>query len=153
MSESARKPKHPTAAEMAARVEYARQLLAGGAYKSTIAAALRAKFGPLCARTVEVYLSRAREKIHAAAHDGRVELRCESLAFYRSIIADPKADHRDKLKARERIDKLLALELRLPPVEVLCEYLGFTPEQLAAAVASVAGRPVPDPDAAGAAGD
>src|SRR3989304_1107078 len=55
--------------------------------------------------------ARGRTIMLAEIARAKTELRAESLALYRAIIAEPKASNRDKIKAQERIDKLLALEI------------------------------------------
>ena len=80
--------------------------------------------------TIERYLTRARG--HAADLTSRT---AESpgrrrSAFYESVLADSKASIRDKVRAQERIDKLLGLEDKTnqPPLEVV---LGQLPATLA----------------------
>lgn len=67
------------------------------------------------ARTVERYLSRARERMVAESGKTKDELRQDSLSFYLAIARDPTADHRSKLIARERIDRLYGLDM---PIKV-----------------------------------
>ena len=66
---------------------------------------------------------------------GKCDFRCESLAFYRAVLASPKATFTEKLKACERIDKLLGLEVKLPStpkaaMRGLAEALGFPIEEV-----------------------
>lgn len=65
------------------------------------------------ARTIERYLSRARERMVAESGKSKDELRQDSLNYYLAITRDPSADHRSKLIARERIDRLYGLEMPL----------------------------------------
>lgn len=67
------------------------------------------------ARTVERYLSRARERMVAESGKTKDELRQDSLSFYLAIARDPVADHRSRLIARERIDRLYGLDM---PIKV-----------------------------------
>lgn len=116
----------PTEDELETRVELVVRLLAIGARKTTIKKVVRdhAQQPDLCARTIESYIARARDVLLAELAADRRLFRAESLETYRRIKADPKASHRDQLAAQERIDKLLALELRLPPTAEIAEYLG-----------------------------
>jgi hypothetical protein len=61
---------------------------------------------------------------------GRQTHRAGALALYESMLADPNVAIRDKVKAQERIDKLLGLEDKSnqPPLEVI---LGQLPTQIA----------------------
>ena len=61
---------------------------------------------------------------------GRQTHRADALAFYESVLADPSRTVRDKVKAQERIDKLLGLEDKSnqPPLEVV---LGQLPPAVA----------------------
>jgi len=61
-------------------------------------------------REARGYLKDAKDLLMRDLMRGRDEHRCESLAFYRSVILDPNASTADKIRARERIDKLLGLE-------------------------------------------
>jgi hypothetical protein len=72
----------------------------------------------------------AREALIADLTRGRQALRADALGFYESVLADPKVAIRDKVKAQERIDKLLGLEDKSnqPPLEVI---LGQLPTALA----------------------
>jgi hypothetical protein len=99
----------PTDDEVEERVEFARGLLARHNRKSTVKRLMREKFGEMDARTIERYLSRARRRMLADIGRGRDDLRAESKAMYSSIISDNSANHFARLKAQERIDKLLGL--------------------------------------------
>lgn len=83
-------------------------------------------------RSVERYLSRARKEMRTETGKDKAEHRTDALYFYRSILEDNEASHRDKIRARERIDKLLAIDL--PSVvhgENVNLNIDITPEQLA----------------------
>lgn len=67
---------------------------------------------PISRRTVENYLRRARERLLNDSGRPVEEHRAESLAFYREVSTNPEADIKDRIKARERIDKLLCLEVQ-----------------------------------------
>jgi hypothetical protein len=98
-----------TRAEERDRIERTRQLLAAGSYKGEVKKALIAAYG-ISARTCEAYISRARAEILAGTGRSEDEHRADALALYESIKADPNSTNIEKLKAQERIDKLLALE-------------------------------------------
>jgi hypothetical protein len=60
-------------------------------------------------RTAQSYLARAKRALLEAARRSRDEHVADAYAFYCAVISDPNAKHADKLKAQERIDKLLGL--------------------------------------------
>ena len=102
--------RRPTSAEITERIEFCRALLLKRQPKSTIKRLFRQRFGDVTARTIEDYLSRAREAILADVEATRQNLRDMQLASYESFVANPKVIDRDKLRALERIDKLMGLE-------------------------------------------
>jgi hypothetical protein len=121
----------PTTDEVAERIELCRSMLLRRVPKSTIKKAFRQRFGTeLSANTIEGYLGRAREAMLIDLTRGKQALRADSLAFYESILADPNAPYRDKVRAQERIDKLMGLEDKSnqPPLEVV---LGQLPPAIA----------------------
>jgi hypothetical protein len=123
--------RNPTADETAERIELCRSMLLRGVPKFTIKRAFRQRFGAdIDHATIERYLTRAREGMLADLTRGRQTFRAGSLAFYESVKADPTATVRDKVKAQERIDKLLGLEDKSnqPPLEVV---LGQLPAPIA----------------------
>lgn len=67
------------------------------------------------ARTVERYLSRARARMVEESGKTKDELRQDSLNYYLAITRDQAADHRSRLIARERIDRLYGLDM---PIKV-----------------------------------
>jgi len=126
-------PKRPTREELAERVELARHLLAMGCRKSYIKKRLRKKYGDLDHATIERYLTRAREEILAATGVPRPEHRGWSLAFYGAIRSNLRFGAKERLKAQERIDKLLGLEDKSPP-DILEQFLASLPAELARAL-------------------
>lgn len=92
------------------RIDFVRSLLTVRCVTSVIKAAVRKRFGVTDHATVLRYMARAREQILADVGRGRELLRAESQAFYESVVADQLAVYKDKIKAQERIDKLLGLE-------------------------------------------
>jgi hypothetical protein len=61
-------------------------------------------------RTVDRIVARARKEIFDRLGRSKEQFRCESLAFYEAMTADPKASVAEKTKARQRIDDLLGLD-------------------------------------------
>jgi hypothetical protein len=123
--------RRPTTDEIAERVELCRSLLLRRVPKGTIKKAFRQRFGAdVDHTTIERYLQRAREGLVADLARGRQVHRAEALGFYESILADPAVPPRDKVRAQERIDKLLGLEDKSnqPPLEVV---LGQLPAPIA----------------------
>jgi len=103
------KPKRPTSQEIQEREDLAFDLLSRCYHKSQIKKHFKEKYS--CdARTVERYLSRARKRMDVQAAQGKSMLRAESFAFYSSVLRDNRATPREKILARERIDKLYGLD-------------------------------------------
>jgi hypothetical protein len=123
--------RRPTTDEIAERIELCRSMLLRRVPKSTIKKAFRQRFGAeLSANTIEGYLGRAREAMLIDLTRGKQALRADALAFYESVLADLSAPIRDKVRAQERIDKLMGLEDKSnqPPLEVV---LGQLPPAIA----------------------
>jgi hypothetical protein len=116
------KGRKPSVEEVAERIELCRSMLLRRVPKATIKKAFRQRFGQdIDHGTIERYLTRAREAMLVDLTRGRQNHRAGSLAFYESVLADHNASLRDKVKAQERIDKLLGLEDKSnqPPLEVV----------------------------------
>lgn len=132
----------PTNDEIAERIELCRSMLLRRVPKSTIKRAFRQRFGAdIDHGTIERYLTRAREVMLTDLTRGRQTQRANSLALYESVLADPAVTVRDKVKAQERIDKLLGLEDKSnqPPLEVL---LGQLPTTIAEPLRGLLGQRV-----------
>jgi hypothetical protein len=97
-----------TAEEMEERVDYTARMLARRVVKSDIKRELKSRYG-VTARTCEEYLSRARGVVLSWTGKAKAEHRVDSLAFYESVLQGD-ASVAEKIKAQERIDKLLGLE-------------------------------------------
>lgn len=105
---------HPTGikstrAELVERVALVKKMLCGGYAKCDVKRLIASKFG-VDFRTIERYLARARREILDDIGIPKDEHQGNSLTFYKSVLSDPKARNFEKLKAQERIDKLLGLE-------------------------------------------
>src|SRR3989304_2300566 len=112
MAEDKRKGRKPTRIEYDQRIELTYQLLAKGQRPSVIARAVEQKFGGATKTVKDQYLSRARTIMLAEIARAKTELRAESLALYRAIIAEPKASNRDKIKGQEGTAKPWYLAVR-----------------------------------------
>lgn len=100
----------PTHAEVVERIEYTRELLIRALHGGQIKQALRAKYGPLSHATCGRYVSRARHVMVEEMGMSRDEARGQALERYEAVIRDKAADHYDRIRAQERIDKILGLE-------------------------------------------
>ncbi|MFH1303592.1 MAG: hypothetical protein ABIK07_21260 [Planctomycetota bacterium] len=109
-------------------VEAVIHLLSLGKHPSEIKRAINREYD-LSRRSVERYITRARremtDRVEAPVH----QQRAESFFFYVSVVNDPKSHQRERLRARERIDKLLGLDL---PVHLRNDELEFnlTPKDI-----------------------
>lgn len=104
--------KQPTSAELQEREDLAFDLLSRCFHKSQIKKHFKERYN-CSARTVEKYLSRARGRMAIQAQQAKGDLRAESLAFYLSVLRNNAATVKDKLLARERIDRLYGLDAPL----------------------------------------
>ena len=105
----------PTQEEWDRRVDLTHRLLSKGLRKSDIITGVVtdcAKRGYDISRLTvrNNYLVSARKRILKEINEERLDQQASSLAFYKSVLSDLKASNRDKIKAQERIDKLLGLE-------------------------------------------
>lgn len=98
----------PTAEEMEIRVAFCFNLLAQGVKVWQVRERCCKKF-ELSPRTVERYLTRARNLIAQQIKVPLVELRNESLALYRAVAMDAKAPIKDRLRARALLDDLMGI--------------------------------------------
>lgn len=99
-------------------VDIAAMLLGQRAHKHVVKKTLQAHFkgrGGVSIKSLEVILTRAREKL--AERDGvtRKELRCESRQFYEALITDERTPPLVRLRAQEALDKLYGLPLKASP--------------------------------------
>jgi len=61
-------------------------------------------------RMAEHYIARAQSVLLERINAGRETMRAGSAAFYESVISDKSASVADRIRARERLDKLLGLD-------------------------------------------
>ncbi len=99
----------PTRKEYDTRIDAVAKLLVQGAKKGEIKKQAKDQWG-VSARTVENYLARARERLIAEMDEPKEVLVLQALHIYEAVINDGESYGMEKIKARERIDKLLGLE-------------------------------------------
>lgn len=99
----------PTAKEHLKRVRQVADLLAQGWRTSQITEAICKEYG-VHWNTVTNYLRQARELLLESEGKDRRQARGEAIGFYESIIRDPGASRRDKIKARERLDEIYGID-------------------------------------------
>jgi hypothetical protein len=95
------------------RVELCRKLLASHASERDVERALVQKFG-VGRRQARRYLAAARRAMLVAAERSREVHLAEAYAFYCSLAANADAKDADRIKAQERIERLLGLDSRSP---------------------------------------
>jgi len=90
-------------------VRLIKKLLCMGKYTSEVKTAIVREFH-LSRRSVERYITSARREMVERLDISIAQHRAESFYFYRSVIESPRSTQRDRLRARERIDKLLGAD-------------------------------------------
>lgn len=100
----------PSKEQRAQIIQLIIKLLSMSKYTSDIKQAISEKYD-LSRRSVDRYLTSARREMVKRVNLPAEVHRAESLYFYLSIINDPDSTQRDRLRARERIDRLLDLDL------------------------------------------
>lgn len=106
--------------ELEQRVEFTALLLGRDLPKSEIKRVLKSKYS-CSAQTCESYISKARALLIEWSGQTKDELFVESVSFWRSIIQGPRSKDGDRMRARERLDALYALE---PPRQVHAQLTG-----------------------------
>ncbi len=89
-----------------------KKMIGLGRYSSEIKTAIADQFH-LSPRSVERYIRSARHEMCQRLDIPLEQHRADSFYFYRSIIASPKSTTRERMQARERIDKLLGSDSRV----------------------------------------
>lgn len=98
-----------TSAEEQLRIDYALRLIGMCAYKSEMKDAFREKFGPLSARQIETYISRARDELKAARGEKAGEVADELVAFHRGVMRDVTAPHNARVRSAQALADLLGV--------------------------------------------
>jgi hypothetical protein len=101
--------KKPYKVEHQQRVDVVRVQLLEGKGDGEIKALVAEQFG-ISPRSVERYLRRAREQMLSETQKSREEWRADNLRKYLAIADDPETEPRDRIRALERVDRLLGLE-------------------------------------------
>ena len=95
---------------MAERIEFVRERLARCFYRSEVVKALRKKFGLDTAQANRAF-TRAQEELWREYYErGMEDWRVFSVEFYRSVLNSELASMAEKIKAMNRIDRVLGLE-------------------------------------------
>lgn len=105
--------KKPTQVEIAERVELCQDMIFAGARKRAIVSAVKERWG-VSTRTVESYISRAQRQMVDESGRSKEMWRAEQLGKYLAIAHSDASRPIDKIKALERIDKILGLEIHAP---------------------------------------
>lgn len=104
-----KRAKKPTPEEKNTRIEFARNLLGQAKYPSEIKRALSEEFG-ITTRSAERYITDAVKQVREGIERSDIDLVSEAISVYQEIIRSKDSTDRDKIRARERIDKILGLE-------------------------------------------
>ena len=91
-------------------VRLIQKMLGLGKYASEIKTAIAARYG-LSRRSATRYLQRARREMQEFVDRDDHRHRTDSFYFYLSVIENPDSTQRERLRARERIDKVMGIEL------------------------------------------
>jgi hypothetical protein len=100
----------PTLAERRERLNFCVLMLQRHLYKSDIKRRMRTRYKGISARTIERYLSRARKVLVGRYRKLSANPKQDSVMFWLSLVQGPDTDIRTKMRARERLDKLLGLD-------------------------------------------
>jgi hypothetical protein len=104
-----KRPK-PSFAEMDERVDFVCELLARNLHYHQLKREFRNRFGDCSHSTIANYVARARARLYQQVEHDRKDHVAEALATYRDIFQDPVCTPREKIMARERMDKILGVE-------------------------------------------
>lgn len=130
---------HSDEVECAERVTFCYEMLRAQKPKRDIKEGFRRKFTPegkreANAKTIEKYISEAKALILADAADGKEILTAQAYATYTNVLNSETAEHRDRIAAQARIDKLFGLEAptKIAPTtpDGLSAYENLTIEQI-----------------------
>lgn len=91
-------------------VRLIKKMIGLGRFTSEIKTAISAEYG-LSRHSVTRYVNRARREMREFLEQDLDQHRADSYFFYRSIIEHPDASNHERIRARERIDKIMGLEI------------------------------------------
>jgi hypothetical protein len=131
------KNRKPTEQEHAERINRTKTYLSIGMTKGEIKKELKREFG-VNHRTVERYLARAREIIIFELRENKDSHAARSLGFYRSVLSNPNACIRDKLRAQQRIDFMLGLHTDTNPASTVTATEHLSRSEIEQAIESMA---------------
>lgn len=100
----------PSQTDIDERVNYIIDCLCDGMKDGDIIRDCKVRYD-VTARTIATYLSRAREKMVDETKESRAAHRIKRLEWYHAVVDNPDVQWRDRIRAAERIDKLLGLEI------------------------------------------
>ena len=100
--------KRATRQELADRIEKARQLLSERRPKGEVKRELATAYG-VTSKMAEIYISRARRELVKETQKSALEHKTDAYGFYLSVVGNVDESTRERLRAQECIDKLLAL--------------------------------------------
>ena len=132
-------PGRTAESEIEERIAICREMLEGHCTKSEIKKAMRQQFGA-DARTVERYLSRAREDILKEISDTRDFFRAQSLAAYRNVLKSPEATIKDRILAQRQTDHLLGLHAPWKVAQTDTNGRDIPPDEARDRISSLASR-------------
>lgn len=96
--------------EMEGRVTKVASLMCNGLLRTQIHELCKREWG-VGWRMAERYMARAREMLKSEVSKERADLVAGAVGYYMGVIRTPGVETRDKLKARERLDALLGLDM------------------------------------------
>lgn len=135
--------------EVNERISLAQDLLARGWHASAVKAEFRKRYGKVSKSAVGRYMGRARAREAALVARGRDMMRDDCQKTLNWIIRTAP-EYRDVTAAVKAKLDAYGLNIKLPPVEAVCEAAGITVDQFYSALATATGRDVPDtPEVAG----
>ncbi|QDT27823.1 hypothetical protein Enr10x_31570 [Gimesia panareensis] len=91
-------------------VRLIKKMIGLGRYTSEIKTAIAAEYG-FSRHSVTRYVNRARREMREFVEQDVDLHRVESYYFYRSVFDNPDSTQHERLRARERIDKIMGIEL------------------------------------------
>lgn len=103
------RPKKTHAQKKEERVSMATNLLGRLYTKGQVVAQLKERFR-FSARSAENIITAAKSRIRTATEKTTTELVSEAFDYYRQILQDPQTEQREKIRAREALDKLLGIQ-------------------------------------------